>query len=260
MSLDTTLAFDIETVPDVEGGRRLYGLEGLSDADVATAMQHKRMQARGTDFLPLHLQRVVAISCAMRSADGFRVWTLGKADSDEKDLVGRFFEGIERYKPTLVTWNGSGFDLPVLHYRALVHGISAPAYWDTGRHERDAKWNNYLGRYHERHTDVMDVLAAYQNRAFAPLDEIAVLLGFPGKMGMDGSQVWDAYLAGRIVDIRNYCETDALNTYLIYLRFQQLRGVLGIKTLADELALVRKVLQSSDLTHLQEFLDAWPEG
>jgi 3'-5' exonuclease len=260
LSLDTTLAFDIETIPDVEGGRRLYGLEGLSDADVATAMQHKRMQARGTDFLPHHHQRVVAVSCALRSPEGFRVWTLGKPDSDEKDIVSRFFEGIERYKPTLVTWNGSGFDLPVLHYRALLHGISAPAYWDTGRHDRDAKWNNYLGRFHERHTDVMDVLAAYQNRAFAPLDEIAVLLGFPGKMGMDGSQVWSAFQAGRIVDIRNYCETDALNTYLIYLRFQQLRGVLGVKALAEELALVRKTLQASDLMHLRDFLDAWPES
>ncbi|MGH8459784.1 MAG: 3'-5' exonuclease, partial [Nevskiales bacterium] len=165
MSLDTTLAFDIETVPDVEGGRRLYDLAGLGDADVASAMQHKRLQQRGTDFLSHHLQRIVAISCALRSPEGFRVWSLGKPDSDEKDLISRFFEGVERYKPTLVSWNGSGFDLPVLHYRALIHGISAPVYWDTGRHDRDAKWNNYLSRFHERHTDLMDVLAAYQNRA-----------------------------------------------------------------------------------------------
>ncbi|MGH8453393.1 MAG: 3'-5' exonuclease [Nevskiales bacterium] len=258
MSLDTTLAFDIETVPDVEGGRRLYDLAGLGDADVASAMQHKRLQQRGTDFLSHHLQRIVAISCALRSPEGFRVWSLGKPDSDEKDLISRFFEGVERYKPTLVSWNGSGFDLPVLHYRALIHGISAPVYWDTGRHDRDAKWNNYLSRFHERHTDLMDVLAAYQNRAFAPLNEIAVLLGLPGKMGMDGSQVWDAYLSGRIAEIRNYCETDALNTYLIYLRFQQLRGLLGVKALADEQALVRKTLKASDMTHLRDFLDAWP--
>jgi predicted PolB exonuclease-like 3'-5' exonuclease len=258
LSLDTTLAFDIETVPDVEGGRRLHDLDGLGDADVASAMQHTRLQQRGTDFLPHHLQRIVAISCALRSAEGFRVWSLGKPDADEKDLINRFFEGIERYKPSLVSWNGSGFDLPVLHYRALFHGISAPAYWDTGRHDRDAKWNNYLGRYHERHTDVMDVLAAYQNRAFAPLDEIAVLLGLPGKMGMDGSKVWEAFLAGRIADIRNYCETDALNTYLIYLRFQQLRGLLGAKALADEQALVRKTIKVAEASHLQDFLDAWP--
>jgi predicted PolB exonuclease-like 3'-5' exonuclease len=258
VSLATTLAFDIETIPDVEGGRRLHGLDGLSDADVAAAMQHKRLQERGTDFLPHHLQRVAAIACVLRSPDGLKVWSLGKPDSDERELIARFFEGIERYKPTLVSWNGSGFDLPVLHYRALVHGVSAPAYWDTGGHDRDAKWNNYLNRYHERHTDVMDVLSAYQGRAFAPLDEVAVLLDLPGKMGMDGSKVWDAYLDGRVQEIRNYCETDALNTYLIYLRYQQMRGEIGVKAMADEQALVRKTLKASGQAHLQAFLDAWP--
>ncbi|HXG28986.1 MAG TPA: 3'-5' exonuclease [Nevskiales bacterium] len=258
MSLDTTLAFDIETLPDIEGGRRLYGLEGLSDAEVAAAMQQLRLQARGSDFLPHHLQRVAAIACVLRSSEGLRVWSLGKPESDEKELITRFFEGIERYRPTLVSWNGSGFDLPVLHYRALIQGVSAPAYWDTGRHDREAKWNNYLGRYHERHTDVMDVLAAYQARAFAPLDEIAQLLGLPGKLGMDGSRVWESFLAGRIADIRNYCETDALNTYLIYLRFQHLRGLLGDQALAEEQALVRKTLKAAGQPHLQAFLDAWP--
>jgi predicted PolB exonuclease-like 3'-5' exonuclease len=254
---ETILAFDIETVPDVAGGRRLLGLDGIDDAGVASAMTHKRLQERGSEFLPHHLQRVVAISCALRSAEGFKVWSLGKADSDERDLVTRFFEGIERYKPTLVSWNGSGFDLPVLHYRALVNSVTAPVYWDTGRNDRDAKWNNYLGRYHERHTDVMDVLASYNGRAFAPLDEISVLLGLPGKMGMDGSQVWSAYQAGRIGEIRNYCETDALNTYLVYLRFQQMRGLLDGKEIAEEQARVRQCLEESGQSHLKAFANAW---
>ena len=255
---ETILAFDIETIPDVEGGRRLYDLDGLSDADVASAIQHKRLQDRGTDFLPHHLQRVAAISCVLRSSEGLRVWSLGKPDSDEKDLITRFFEGIERYKPTLVTWNGSGFDLPVLHYRALMHGINAAVYWETGRNDREAKWNNYLNRYHERHTDLMDVLAGYSGRANAPLNEIALLLSLPGKMGLDGSQVWSTWLAGGIVDIRNYCETDALNTYLIYLRFQQMRGLLPAKILAEEQVLVRKTLEAAGADHLRAFLDAWP--
>lgn len=255
---ETILAFDIETVPDVVAGRKLLGLDGLDDENVAQAMMHKRLQERGNEFLPHHLQRVVAISCALRSPEGFRLWSLGKPDSDEGDLVVRFFEGIERYQPTLISWNGSGFDLPVLHYRALLLGVSAPAYWDTGRKDRESKFNNYISRFHERHTDVMDLLAGYQNRAFAPLNEIAVLLGLPGKMGMDGSQVWPAFLAGDINDIRNYCETDVLNTYLIYLRFQRMRGLLDEKSLADEQALVRKTLTESGLVHQQAFLDGWP--
>ena len=122
-------SFDIETVPDVDFGRRMWGLEGLPDDEVATAMTFMRQQQTGSDFLPLHQHRVVAISVALRTGDSFRVWSLGDEESDEAELVGRFFDGIERYAPDLVSWNGSGFDLPVLHYRALRHGIQAPRYW-----------------------------------------------------------------------------------------------------------------------------------
>ena len=255
MTNETTLAFDIETVPDVAGGRRLLGLEILDDRAVADAMMQKRVQERGNEFQPHYLQRVVAISCVLRSSDGFRVWSLGKPESDERDLIARFFEGIERYKPTLVSWNGSGFDLPVLHYRALFHGINASAYWDTGQGDREFKYNNYLKRYEFRHTDLMDVLAGYNGRASAPLDEIAQMLGLPGKMGMHGSEVWPAFLEGRIADIRNYCETDALNTYLIYLHFQRMRGLLDGKELEDEEAIVHRALDAAP--HLKAFADAW---
>lgn len=251
--------FDIETIPDVEGGRRLHGLEGLSDEDVAKAMFHMRQQEAGTDFLRLHLQRVVAISAVFRSGDNLKVWSLGEADSDEKELVQRFFDGIERFTPTLVSWNGGGFDLPVLHYRALKHGIQAPRYWDTGDDDRDFKWNNYISRYHARHTDLMDVLAGYQPRANAPLDEIATLLGFPGKMGMSGAKVWENYLAGEIDGIRNYCETDVLNTYLVYLRFELMRGRLMPEGYQAECERLRSYLKSEDKAHFSEFLDAWQE-
>src|SRR5215469_4809860 len=107
------LAFDIETIPDLEGGRRLYGLEGLSDEDVGRAMlQKRRQETGGSEFLPLHLHRVAAISITMRNQDGFKVWTLGTPESGEAELVTRFYEGIEKFTPELVSWNGSGFDLP----------------------------------------------------------------------------------------------------------------------------------------------------
>ena len=178
-------SFDIETIPDTEFGRDVYGLDGLSDEDVGTAMTFKRQQATGSDFLPLHQHRVVAVSVALRQGDSFKVWTLGDEDSDEAEIVRRFYDGIERYTPDLVSWNGGGFDLPVLNYRALKHGIQAPRYWEIGESDRDFKWNNYLARFHWRHIDLMDVLANYNPRANAKLDEIASMLGFPGKLGMD---------------------------------------------------------------------------
>ncbi len=251
-------SFDIETVPDVDFGRALLGMDGIDDKDVATAMTFKREQATGNDFLPLHQHRVVAISVALRTADSFRVWSLGDEASDEAELVSRFFDGIERYTPDLVSWNGGGFDLPVLHYRALRHGIQAPRYWEHGEGDRDFKWNNYLSRYHWRHVDLMDVLANFNNRAFAKLDEIAVMLGFPGKLGMSGAKVWDKFLDGAIGEIRDYCETDVVNTWLVYLRFQYMRGQLDDKDLEREFTLVRDTLKSMERPHTDEFLAAWP--
>ena len=252
-----TLAFDIETVPDVELGRRLHALDGLDDATVAHVMTLKQRQVRNSDVLPAHQQRVIAISCVMRSSEGVRVFSLGEEQAGERELVQRFFDGLERYAPTLVSWNGSGFDLPVLNYRALAHGLSAARYWEVGDGDRDFRYNNYLARYHWRHVDLMDVLSAYGASGRASLDHIAQLLKLPGKLGMSGADVWPAYRRGEIAAIRNYCETDALNTYLIYLRFQVLRGGLDAKQHAHEVQQVEAKLEQSDRPHLREFLEAW---
>jgi hypothetical protein len=257
------LVFDIETVPDVDLGRRMHGLEGLSDKDVGKALEFQSLQKSGNDFLPLYQHRVVAISVALRAGDGLKVWSLGETDSDEADLVRRFFDGLDQYGPELVSWNGSGFDLPVLHYRAMLHGIAAPRYWETGDEDRSFRYNNYLSRFHWRHIDVMDVLSGFNPRARAGLDAIAVMLGFPGKMGLKGDQVWGYYLEGQIAKIRDYCETDVLNTYLVFLRFQHMRGILDDAQLQSELERVRELLAGSEAGHFQEFLAAWkaaPEG
>lgn len=251
------LVFDIETVPDTCLGAELLGLDGIADEDVAKAMFFQQMQTSGSDFLPLYQHRVVAISVALRRGDKFSVWSLGADDSGEADLVQRFYDGIEKYRPTLVSWNGSGFDLPVLHYRALRHKVQAPTYWENGDHEREFRYNNYLSRFHWRHVDVMDVLAGFQGRARARLDDIATMLGLPGKMGMSGDKVWDEFRAGHLGAIRNYCETDVLNTYLVYLRFQHMRGALTAAQLSAEEALVRDTLEAAEGEHLHAFASAW---
>lgn len=252
------LVFDIETVPDVASGRRIYGLDGLADKEVADVMFYRRRQETGdSEFLRLHLHRIVTISAVLRSGDMLKVWSLGEAQSSEQELIRRFYDGIERYTPTLVSWNGCNFDLPVLHYRALLHGVQAPRYWETGDDDQSFRWNNYLSRYHYRHTDLMDVLAGYAPRAAVPLDHIATLLGFPGKMGMSGAHVWESYQAGDIAGIRNYCETDVLNTYLVYLRFELMRGRLTHEGYDAELQKVRDTLQHENKPHFAEFLQAW---
>ena len=256
-SMNNIFVFDIETIPDVESGRKLYDLHDLSDGDVAKAMFHLRQQETGSEFLPLYLHRICAISVVLRHQDKLKVWSLGGPDCGEAELVQGFFDGVDKFTPTLVSWNGGGFDLPVLHYRSLLHGVQAPRYWDNGGDDRDFKWNNYLSRYHERHTDLMDVLAGYQVRANAKLDEVATMLGFPGKMGMSGGKVWDAFHDGNIVGIRNYCETDVLNTWLVYLRFQLIRGHLTHAAYTSELELLRDTLVQEDKPHFSEFLQHW---
>ena len=252
--------FDIETIPDIDGCRRLYDLHGLSDDDVARAVFHLRRQQTGSEFLRHHLHRIVAISAVLRTRDQFKVWSLGSPESDEFDLLQRFFSGIERYTPRLVSWNGGGFDLPVIHYRSLLYPLDAGHYWETGQNDQSFRYNNYLSRYHERHTDLMDVLAGFQPRANAPLDEIASLCGFPGKMGMSGDKVWQAFQQGELKAIRDYCETDVLNTYLVYLNYERNRGNLDATRYRAECELVRQELKDSGQSHLIDFESAWLDG
>jgi predicted PolB exonuclease-like 3'-5' exonuclease len=253
-----TLVFDIETIPDTDGLKGLLGLPAETSADdVAKIAFHQRRQHNGTEFLPLHQHRIVAISCVLREGDHFKVWSLGEPNEPEGSLIQRFFDGIEKYTPNVISWNGGGFDFPVLHYRGLIHGVTAPRYWDMGEDDKEFKWNNYISRYHARHTDLMDLLAMYQGRANAPLDDIAQLCGFPGKLGMDGSKVWDAYQHGEIEAIRHYCETDVVNTYLVYLRFQMMRGQLSKVAYDEEIILVRDTLNADSAAHWKEFMQAW---
>lgn len=255
--MQPALIFDIETVPDLAGARRVFGLENLSDEDTLQAINLKRRIESGGEFQKHFLHKIVAISAVMKTGDSVKIWSIGDVDSDEKTLIERFFEGIERFKPTLVSWNGGGFDLPVLHYRALLHGISARSYWDMGDFDRERKWHNYISRFQFAHIDLMDVMAGYQPRAVAKLDEIAQLLGLPGKMGLSGAGVLDQYLAGDIKGIRDYCELDVINTYLVYLRFQLMRGwftPIQYQQACDELA---QVLLNPNQPHWQAYHQAW---
>ncbi len=251
--------FDIETVPDAAAICRLKGVEeqSLSEAEqFELAKLHRRSEV-GNDFVRHHLHRVVAISACVYVNGKHKVASLGDSNDDEKTIIQRFFKLIDNYKPVLVSWNGSGFDLPVLHYRSLFHGVSAPTYWDVGHFDSGMKWSNYLSRFQWQHMDLMDIIAGYQMRTVAPLDDIAKLCGFPGKLETDGSAVLELYQAGDIKAIRDYCETDVLNTYLVYLRFELMRGMLLPEAYEQRLAEVRAYLEKQNKPHFQEFLSAW---
>lgn len=251
------LVFDIETIPDAQGLREAWGLSGTDTEVIEAALARRREQTGGSDFLPLHLHQVVVISMLMRSDQGLRVHSLAGDRSEERRTIQGFYGTIGKYSPTLVSWNGSGFDLQVLNYRAMIHAVPAARFWDQGEDDRDFKYNNYLSRYHARHTDLMDLLAMYNGRANAPLDQLARLCGFPGKLGMDGSQVGSAWQAGRKDEVRDYCETDVANTWLLYCRFQLLRGAMSAEAYQAEMDLARQTFASLPGEHWQQFLRAW---
>ena len=252
------LVFDIETIPDIAGLRRLHDLPaGLSDDAIVAWYTQKRRAQTGSDFPPHHLQRVVAIACALRDGAALKIGSVGSVDDPEAELIRRFFDLIDKHTPQLVSWNGSGFDLPVLNHRALAHGLTATRYWDWGDDDREFKFNSYLGRYHTRHIDLMDVLAMYQPRGGAGLAAMARLCGFPGKLGMNGSGVYDALRAGRLDQVRRYCETDVMNTYLVYQRFRLMRGEITSGEYAHEISLARERITATPAPHWAEFIAAW---
>jgi predicted PolB exonuclease-like 3'-5' exonuclease len=252
------LAFDIETVPDVAGIRKLHSLPAdLADVEVAEVAFQKRRAQTGSDFLPSHLQKVVVISCVLRNEQGLRVFSIGEPEADEKASIQRFFEGLNQYVPQIVSWNGRGFDVPVLVARGLIHGVTAATFWDTGNDNRDFRFSNYINRFHDRHLDLMDMLALYGAGRPAPLDDVARLAGFPGKLGVGGAEVWRSYREGGIAEIRNYCEADCVNTYLLFLRFQAMRCVLTAEQYTDECTQLRAVLEKRTEPHWREFLSLW---
>jgi len=245
------LVFDIETVPDTESGAKILDLKNLSDKDIIKAMEHTQLQKNGSIFQPLHLHKIVAISVLYKNNEKLSLLSLGDENSKEKDILKKFFSAIDKYQPQLVSWNGKGFDSPVMHYRSLIHEVSSIKYWDKGEDDREFKWNNYLNRYHERHLDLMDVLSGFKKPA--PLTDIAQLIGAPGKYGIDGSKVTDYYLQNNIKKIRDYCETDVLNTYFVFLRYQLISNSISKEKYLELKSEILEFLENSGKDHWKEF-------
>jgi predicted PolB exonuclease-like 3'-5' exonuclease len=177
----------------------------------------------GGKFPKLVFHKIVCIGAliASRSTDSWQVNAIGAphiGERSEKDLIQGFVDKIAELRPRLVTFNGSSFDLPVLRYRAMINRVAAPG----------LAARSYFNRYTDDALDLCDALASFDRRAMVSLHELCRVLGFPGKPeGIDGSQVETYYRAGRIKEIAEYCETDIVNTYRAWLRYELFRGSLS---------------------------------
>ncbi len=257
--MDSYLIFDIETVPDIESGASILGLTNLSDEEVIKAMEHTKFQKTGNIIQPNHLQKIICISVIFKKFNEEpKLLSLGDENSKEKDLISYFFKSIDKYQPTLVSWNGKGFDMPVIHYRALKNSVVSEIYWEEGKsnwgnnsNTSSFRYNNYLNKFHNKHIDLMAKLSNFGPGA--PLSDIAQMIGAPGKTGIDGSKVCNYYLEGKLNEIRNYCETDVLNTYLVFLKFLLISSEINFKMYKELVSEIIDLVKDSDKNHLQEF-------
>jgi predicted PolB exonuclease-like 3'-5' exonuclease len=212
--MSNLIVWDLETVPDLKGFAAANGHNG-SDDEVRAAMGDK---------FPKHIYHsIICIGAliAQREDGHWTITALGAphvGDRPEKALISSFVDRIAELSPQLVTFNGSSFDLPVLRYRALVHGVAAP-----GLSSRP-----YFNRYTEDAVDLCDVLSSFSSQAKVTLHELCRVIGLPGKPdGINGADVESYYREGRIREIAEYCESDVVNTYRVWLRYELFRGRLS---------------------------------
>lgn len=257
MSIAPILVFDIETVPDVQIGKRLYPeLAELDDETALNKLIEQRESEVGNPFMPLPLHKIACLSVLWISQGKMTLKTLSLKDHTEVEMLQTFFNAIDKL-PTLVSWNGKGFDIPVMTYRALKHGLSAPKLF--AEHTGEMKYNNYINRYHDRHTDLM--LKTAMNGTYQKLDIVATSCGLAGKQAIDGYDVVPMVQAGEWEKLTTYCESDVLNTWLLYLRYLTLVGKMTFDESHAWEQYTREYLQSlknaDDGLRHQAFLDNW---
>jgi 3'-5' exonuclease len=225
------IVWDLETVPDIDGFARANDLVGRSSSEIRTTM--------GDDFPKLIYHSIVCIGAlvATRADKGYEVRAIGAShvgQRTERELIESFVQTIERLTPRMVTFNGASFDLPVLRYRSMIHGISAPGLDDR----------SYFHRYTDDTVDLCDVLSSFSHGGKAKLDELSRIMGLPGKPnGIDGSRVEDVFNAGGIQKIAEYCQSDVLNTYRLWLRLELFRGRIDPKQFAFSEMMCEPTLQ-----------------
>lgn len=227
---DPILVFDIETVADIDGARRIYPqLAALNDEDTLSALTAIRMQEAGHDFMRLPLQRIVCISALYIKDGKLSLFSLTADKFSEKDILAKFFRAFSDLEtlPQLISWNGSGFDIPVLIYRAMQYDLSAPWLFEEGECIKNMRFDNYVNRFHTRHLDLMDRFSQYGASRREAMDIVASLYGLPGKTDVDGSMVGALVSSGDWQTLSIYCESDVMNTWLIYLRWLRLTGKLS---------------------------------
>jgi hypothetical protein len=256
--------FDIETIIDLEAAKRLLEIKTNDKNQIRKALidYHLKITDGKNDFVRQPFHQVVAISFIeaeiIYDFSGIEFYRLkeirsgGDLNSSEADLVKGFFHHLKKNSSRLVSFNGKNFDLPVLKYAAMKHDIEAAWLYKSGD-----KWNNYNQKYSLNwHCDLADAFSDFGSSAKVKMNELCAAFSLPGKIGVDGSQVQEMFDEGKLLEIRNYCETDVINTYLLYLIYQHHNGSINKNSFTQSKSDVIDYLQKNqkEKTHFTEFL------
>jgi len=250
------MTFYIASVPDAECGRRLYGLEDMEDADVVRVMHHRHRQQSGeARSLPAHQQRLAALSVVRRHSDSVEIESLDASRHEERTMLQAFFHHLERGMSALVSWDGGTLHLPVLHYRALVHGVACPRYWDWVEAEAGRSRGRHEVVPREGPLQLKEILAGRRDDD-AALHEVALALGLPGQPSLEPEQLWEHFSVGDLAPVRRSCDVGALTTYLVYLRLELARGRLSPERHGGEVQRLHERLSATGQDHLGELARA----
>ncbi len=255
------LVFDLESVADGELVSRLrYPGEGLDGAAAITRYRGELMAKHDSDFIPYTFQTPISVAIAKIGED-LRLLDLVTLDEPRYRphvITEHFWRGWEKYRrPTLVSFNGRGFDIPLLELAAFRYGISVPSWFNLQAKSFDQPRNRYNI---EAHFDLQELLTNFGSSRFnGGLNLAANLLGKPGKMDVEGYMVQDLFNAGKLQEINDYCRCDVLDTYFVFLRT---RVMLGRITLAEEQALInaaRRFLEkgAENCAAYRQYLERW---
>lgn len=261
--LDSLFVFDIETIPDTDV---LYNLTGSETEDLLSKRQeledYSREVSGGNPFPRQLFHQVVSISALVAKIEKIgnyeyyrleKVGTFSRLKMTEEEITKTFFDFLCKRIPRIVSYNGKGFDMPVMKYRAMKYGISAESMFKAGD-----KWSNYNQRYSiDWHCDLLEVLSDFGSSAKPKMNEVCSILGIPGKIGVDGSKVAGMFDDNRLKEIDDYCETDVLNTYLVYLNYGLLTGIIDKDAFIKMNKDLIEYMREKNFSHFNEFLEEW---
>lgn len=250
--------FDCETIPDIDLIMSTFTTTKENELDIIKEAMAQYALQKNTTFLPLPYHKLVALSAVITDEFGrfIKVGDFGEGKDDEESIIRHFFSFIEDKNPKLVSFNGRGFDMPMLLIRAMRYNISFPAWFDQSNPMLNkTKWENYRQRFAEGfHMDLLDSMGSFGAVRNLKLDTLCTMAGIPGKYDVSGDQVLDLYYADKLDLIKEYCQSDVLNTYWLYLKYELLRGDLALEDYYNFLETMRDNLPK--LGYHKAFTDA----